>query len=185
MKGNSWFTNLKILPKRNYSNTINERIRLSHKLCRTMNQIKYWNYWCDVLHILKLLFCPHEIIFYYKIIYLIQANGLTSMWELCFQWVLEWTVRDLVYVFTWTQTTEQRKLIMVKNNILTKTFRFSVLTATYIKSHSVSNCPIQLFCERWHFNAVVFSTWLLLLLCLQDIFFSRVHVVSVISSNTM
>lgn len=125
MKGNSWFTNLKILPKRNYSNTINERIRLSHKLCRTMNQIKYWNYWCDVLHILKLLFCPHEIIFYYKIIYLDQANGFTSMWGLCFQWVLEWTVRDIVYIFNWTQTTEQRKLIMVKNNILTKTSRFN------------------------------------------------------------
>lgn len=140
------YCNLKILPKRNYSNTINERIRLSHKLCRSMNQIKYWNYWCDVLHILKLLFCPHEIIFYYKIIYLDQTNGFTSMWGLCFQWVLEWTVRDIVYIFNWTQTTEQRKLIMVKNNILTKTSRFSVLTATYTKSHSVSSCPIQLFC---------------------------------------
>lgn len=60
-----------------------------------------------------------------QIIYLDQANGFTSMWGLCFQWVLEWTVRDIVYIFNWTQTTEQRKLIMVKNNILTKTSRFN------------------------------------------------------------
>lgn len=45
---------------------------------------------------------------------------------------------------------------MVKNNILTKTSRFSVLTATYTKSHSVNSCPIQLFLLTMTFQCCCF-----------------------------
>lgn len=67
VKGNSWFTNLKILPKRNYSNTINERIRLSHKLKYESNKI---------LKLLMRCFAYTEIIILSAWNYLLLQNNL-------------------------------------------------------------------------------------------------------------